>query len=51
MVAKLRLVSVALLLMLIGANLATPIYPLLQQHLGLGPLAVALAATGKPKRA
>ncbi|MFD0530219.1 MFS transporter [Kitasatospora arboriphila] len=28
----------ALLLMLVGANLATPIYPLLQQQLGLTPL-------------
>lgn len=29
-------------LLLVGANLATPLYPLLQQRLGLGPFAVTL---------
>ncbi|MEV6208805.1 MFS transporter [Kitasatospora sp. NPDC051914] len=35
---RIGLVAGALLLLLIGANLATPIYPLLQQRLGLTPL-------------
>ncbi|MFD9125083.1 MFS transporter [Kitasatospora sp. NPDC059571] len=35
---RVGLVAAALFLMLIGANLATPIYPLLQKQLGLTPL-------------
>ncbi|MFJ4680023.1 MULTISPECIES: MFS transporter [unclassified Kitasatospora] len=35
---RVGLVAAALLLMLIGANLATPLYPVLQQRLGLSPL-------------
>ncbi|WP_354642737.1 MFS transporter [Kitasatospora camelliae] len=35
---RVGLVAAALLFLLIGANLATPIYPLLQQRLGLTPL-------------
>ncbi|GJF30776.1 MFS transporter [Kitasatospora sp. NE20-6] len=35
---RVGLVAAALLLMLVGANLATPVYPVLQQRLGLTPL-------------
>ncbi|MFJ1704064.1 MFS transporter [Kitasatospora sp. NPDC088346] len=37
---RVGLVAVALLLLLIGANLATPIYPVLADRLGLTPVAV-----------
>lgn len=43
--ARLVLTFTATTLLLIGANLATPLYPLLQQRLGLGPFAVTLAFT------
>ncbi|WP_328954654.1 MFS transporter [Kitasatospora purpeofusca] len=42
---RVGLVAGALLLMLIGANLATPIYPMLQQRLGLGPLDTTILFT------
>ncbi|WP_053647321.1 MFS transporter [Streptomyces sp. XY431] len=42
---RVGLVAAALLLMLIGANLATPIYPMLQQRLGLGPLDTTILFT------
>ncbi|KJS53426.1 hypothetical protein VM98_25390 [Streptomyces rubellomurinus subsp. indigoferus] len=42
---RVGLVAAALLFMLIGANLATPIYPLLQQRLGLGPLDTTILFT------
>ncbi|GAA2783458.1 MFS transporter [Kitasatospora sp. CM 4170] len=42
---RVGLVSTALLLMLIGANLATPIYPLLQQRLSLTPLDTTILFT------
>lgn len=41
--ARLVLTFSATVLLLIGANLATPLYPLLQQRLDLGPFAVTLA--------
>ncbi|MGP5726327.1 MFS transporter [Arthrobacter rhombi] len=41
--ARLLLTFAAMTLLLIGANLATPLYPLLQEQLGLGPFAVTLA--------
>ncbi|MEE1620442.1 MFS transporter [Zafaria sp. Z1313] len=40
---RLVLTGTVMALLLIGANLATPVYPLLQARLGLGPLAVTLA--------
>ncbi|MEV0190013.1 MFS transporter [Kitasatospora purpeofusca] len=42
---RVGLVAAGLLLMLIGANLATPIYPMLQQRLGLGPLDTTILFT------
>ncbi|WP_052709080.1 MFS transporter [Streptomyces sp. NRRL S-495] len=42
---RVGLVAAALLLMLIGANLATPIYPMLQRRLGLGPLDTTILFT------
>lgn len=39
---RLVLTIFATALLLVGANLATPLYPLLQQRLGLGPFAVTL---------
>lgn len=41
--ARLVLTFAAMTLLLIGANLATPLYPLLQEQLELGPFAVTLA--------
>lgn len=41
--ARLLLTFAAMTLLLIGANLATPLYPLLQEQLDLGPFAVTLA--------
>lgn len=41
--ARLVLTFAATVLLLIGANLATPLYPLLQERLDLGPFAVTLA--------
>ncbi len=40
--ARLVLTICATALLLVGANLATPLYPLLQERLGLGPFAVTL---------
>ncbi|HET7415911.1 MAG TPA: MFS transporter, partial [Arthrobacter sp.] len=40
---RLVLSGVVLTLLLIGANLATPLYPLLQAQLGLSPLDVTVA--------
>lgn len=40
--ARLVLTIGATALLLVGANLATPLYPLLQERLGLGPFAVTL---------
>ncbi len=40
--ARLVLTILATALLLVGANLATPLYPLLQSRLGLGPFAVTL---------
>lgn len=40
--ARLVLTIFATALLLVGANLATPLYPLLQSRLGLGPFAVTL---------
>jgi len=42
---RVGLVAAALLLLLIGANLATPIYPVLQQRLGLSPLDTTILFT------
>ncbi|MER7751779.1 MFS transporter [Kitasatospora sp. NPDC097643] len=42
---RVGLVSTSLLLMLIGANLATPIYPLLQQRLSLTPVDTSILFT------
>ncbi|WP_441249786.1 MFS transporter [Kitasatospora sp. McL0602] len=42
---RVGLVAAALLLLLIGANLATPIYPLLQQRLGLTALDTTILFT------
>jgi MFS family permease len=41
--ARLVLAGVVIFTLLIGANLATPLYALLQADLGLGPLAVTVA--------
>lgn len=41
--ARLALAGVALFLLLVGANLATPLYPLLQASLGLGSFGVTVA--------
>jgi MFS family permease len=40
---RLVLTGAVMTLLLVGANLATPIYPLLQERLALGPFAVTLA--------